>query len=127
MEETVSHSDYIANSNERTHAVNHVPSGRFQGIATSLVDLGYPVHPLSAPAGNGRCKYRSDLIEKTVGKVPLTKNGHKDATTDPKLIARWAERWPDANVGINLELSGLVDVSSDSEEWLAKFQEWGLP
>lgn len=34
------------------------------------------------------------------GKHPLTRHGLKDASTDPKVIAEWWQRWPEANVGI---------------------------
>jgi hypothetical protein len=35
-----------------------------------------------------------------MGKHPLTKNGFKDATTDPGVIRGWWARWPNANIGI---------------------------
>jgi hypothetical protein len=31
------------------------------------------------------------------GKTPLTPNGHLDATTDPRKLHGWFNRWPDAN------------------------------
>ena len=34
------------------------------------------------------------------GKVPHTDHGVKDATTDPVVIRRWWEQWPQANVGL---------------------------
>ena len=33
-------------------------------------------------------------------KAPCTRNGLKDASTDPDLIAAWWETWPEANVGV---------------------------
>jgi hypothetical protein len=34
------------------------------------------------------------------GKHPRTRNGLKDASSDPATIRQWWKRWPDANVGI---------------------------
>lgn len=33
------------------------------------------------------------------GKIPLTANGFKNATTDLEQIAAWWQQWPDANIG----------------------------
>jgi hypothetical protein len=33
-------------------------------------------------------------------KSPLTKNGFKDASTDPETIAGWWGEWPNANIGL---------------------------
>jgi hypothetical protein len=44
----------------------------------------------------------------------LTPRGYADATTDRATVARWAARWPSANVGIAAGLSlVLVDVDVD--------------
>jgi hypothetical protein len=43
---------------------------------------GYPVFPCSAD------------------KKPLTPHGFKDASCDPKVIARWWKRWPNARIGM---------------------------
>ncbi|QRY51808.1 bifunctional DNA primase/polymerase [Mycolicibacterium septicum] len=32
-------------------------------------------------------------------KRPMTKNGLKDATTDPEQVQAWWQRWPEANIG----------------------------
>ncbi len=56
------------------------------GLALAAVDYaarGWPVLPL---------RPRS--------KVPATRNGLHDATTDPDRITAWWSRWPDANVGL---------------------------
>lgn len=46
-------------------------------------------------------------------KVPLTKHGVKDATTDEKQIREWWGRWPRANIGIACGPSGLAVVDVD--------------
>ena len=63
-------------------------------------------------------------------KRPLTRNGHWDATTDPRAIRRWWGRWPTANVGVPTgRKSGVVvlDVDPDAggSESLAKLERAG--
>lgn len=40
------------------------------------------------------------LPVKPGAKVPLTRNGVKDATCDERTILQWWDRWPDASIGI---------------------------
>jgi putative DNA primase/helicase len=47
------------------------------------------------------------------GKTPLTKNGYKDASTDPDVIAEWWDKWPDANIGLACDMSGVVALDGD--------------
>jgi Bifunctional DNA primase/polymerase, N-terminal len=61
-------------------------------------------------------------------KRPLTRNGHWDATTDPRIIERWWKRWPSANVGVPTgKKSGVVvlDVDDGGLESLAKLERAG--
>jgi hypothetical protein len=65
-------------------------------------------------------------------KRPLTRKGHWDATTDPRIIERWWQRWPSANVGVPTgEKSGVVvldvDVDDGGLESLAKLERAGAP
>jgi len=46
-------------------------------------------------------------------KAPLTANGFKDASADPKQIDAWWARWPTANIGIATGPSGLVVFDVD--------------
>jgi hypothetical protein len=49
------------------------------------------------------------------GKRPLTYNGFWDATTDPRRIEAWWDRWPFANVGVPTGgKSGLLVLDIDS-------------
>lgn len=64
------------------------------------------------------------------GKRPLTRNGHWDATTDPRVIERWWKRWPSANVGVPTgKKSGLVvldvDLDDGGPESLARLERTG--
>ncbi len=64
------------------------------------------------------------------GKEPLTRNGFKDATTDPDRIRAWWSRWPDANIAMPTgKRSGLVVVDVDPKhggyDSLAELHEAG--
>jgi hypothetical protein len=65
-------------------------------------------------------------------KRPLTRNGHWDATTDPRIIERWWQRWPSANVGVPTgKKSGVVvldvDVDDGGLESLARLERAVAP
>jgi len=48
------------------------------------------------------------------GKEPLTSRGHIDASTDPRRITAWWNRWPHANIGVPTgERSGLLVLDVD--------------
>ena len=90
-----------------------------------VLPLHTPVEKSTAyPAG---CDCRRDHDEREVGKHPRTRNGLKDASRDPELIAHWWDLWPQANIGLDLAASGLVDIAPDSPEWQRKFLEQGMP
>src|SRR5687767_6203632 len=49
-------------------------------------------------------------------KQPLTPHGFKDATTDPRRLHLWGNRYPGANIGIPTGgVSGLVVVDRDGD------------
>ena len=51
------------------------------------------------------------------GKTPLTYNGFWDATTDPRRVEIWWDRWPYANVGVPTgERSGLLVLDVDPRD-----------
>jgi hypothetical protein len=62
------------------------------------------------------------------GKQPLTPHGFKDATTDPRRLHMWGNRYPGANIGIRTgSISGIVVVDLD-EETPEAMRIWnGLP
>src|SRR5829696_498645 len=48
------------------------------------------------------------------GKRPLTYNGFWDSSADPRRVAAWWDRWPDANLGVPTgERSGLLVLDID--------------
>ena len=69
----------------------------FGRIAVPLAELGYLVFPLIPN-----------------DKKPLTEHGCKDATNDPAMIAYWAGKYPNANVGIHCK--GLVVIDLDVKD-----------
>lgn len=54
------------------------------------------------------------------GKVPLTANGFKDATTSPEQIGAWWRQYPDANIAVATgKISGIVVVDIDIKKGVA--------
>lgn len=47
------------------------------------------------------------------GKQPLTPNGYKDASADPAQIEAWWEKWPEANIGLACDKSGVIALDGD--------------
>lgn len=79
--------------------------------ALRYASIGWPVFPLHW-VRDGHCSCGVATCTGNAGKHPLTAHGFKDATTDPKQIAKWWERWPSANVGIATG-SGLLVLDID--------------
>lgn len=85
---------------------------------------GWPVVPCHS-VRNGRCSCGKSNCG-SPGKHPRTKNGLKDATTDPGKIRAWWTRWPDANIGLRLG-DGIFVADVDGPEGEAFLAEHGLP
>lgn len=64
--------------------------------ALACAEAGWPVFPCVPGA-----------------KRPLTRRGFTEATTDQRRIARWLDRWPDANVGLPTGNGGVDVVDVD--------------
>jgi hypothetical protein len=73
-------------------------TGPFTSAAVDVAERGYYVFPARAR-----------------GKTPRTENGWKDATRDEREILHWAERYPDANIGVACGPSGIVALDIDSK------------
>lgn len=91
--------------------------------ALRLAGLGYHVVAVY-PIRGGKCSCQKSECPKP-GKHPI--GGDKRASTEPRQLRGQWKDWPDANIGINLGLSGVVDISSDNFEALADFRAKGLP
>jgi hypothetical protein len=76
---------------------------------------GWLVVPLHNPK-QGVCSCRKKNCS-SPGKHPRTEHGLKDGSKDPKQIALWWEKWPDANLGILTgQESGLLVLDVDGED-----------
>lgn len=101
--------------------MNSPTSNGVLATALSYAARGWPVVPLHSTlptpcrdaepvrqcsCGNHRCS--------SPGKHPRTRNGLKDASTDPEAIASWWRRWPRANVGIVTgAAAGIIAIDVD--------------
>lgn len=94
--------------------------------ALNYAENGFPVFPVCWPNSEGKCGCGRNHEEKSVGKVPLTKNGLKDATTDPTRISNFWKVHPGANIGIAIPQGYFVldiDIGHNGYESLSKLQE----
>ncbi|MFK7827512.1 MAG: bifunctional DNA primase/polymerase [Oligoflexales bacterium] len=81
-------------------------------IAFSYIERGWSVIPIYECKG-GKCSCGNSSCN-SPGKHPRTKNGLKDASTEPLEIFQWWKKWPNANIGILTgKKSNLVVVDID--------------
>lgn len=75
--------------------------GHMKDFALRYAEMGFAVLPL-----------------KPKSKVPITKNGFKDATTDPQIISSWWGKTPEANIAIatGSKSGGLVVIDLDRDK-----------
>ena len=85
-------------------------STQFQHDAINLGGLGYYIAALQ-----------------TRSKAPLTRHGIRDSINTSRAIWDLWNQYPQANIAIDLQRSGLLGIGPDSQEWLERFEEWGLP
>jgi len=67
-------------------------------FAEMYIKRGWHVIPLHFPE-NGKCSCRRSNCS-SPAKHPMTKRGHKDASSDLTHIRSWWSKWPQANIGI---------------------------
>lgn len=96
---------------------------------TALQSNGYSVLPIHS-VRNGVCTCGNPNCN-SPGKHPRTRNGVKDASNDPAVVADWEKQYPDTNVAIAtgdaLGFFALdIDLKSGGPENLAKLEaEYG--
>src|SRR5215472_248838 len=84
-------------------------------MALDYAARGWAVFPLHAVT-DAKCSCRTKTCERP-GKHPRTQHGLLDATTDPKRIREWWDKWPDANIGMATgKRSGIVVLDIDDDE-----------
>jgi|CZKF01.1.fsa_nt_gi hypothetical protein len=89
--------------------------------ALDYAACGWLVIPLNNPK-QGVCSCRKKGCS-SPGKHPRTEHGLNDGSKDPKQIARWWEKWPDANLGILTgQESGLLVLDVDGVDGKASLQ-----
>ena len=93
--------------------------------ALQFVTWGWSIIPLCWPNDQGNCGCGRN--HGGAGKAPLTTKGVNDSSDQFHTVLRWWNRWPEANIGIDLAKSGLFVVGPDSVEWEDKFRRQGLP
>lgn len=93
--------------------------------ALEYVKIGWAVLPLHSPNESGNCSCGNKGC-KSVGKHPRIDEWQNNATTDENIIRDWWTKWLDANMGINLEKSGIIAIDLDRHkpeaDGLAKFE-----
>lgn len=94
--------------------------------ALLYAERGWKVFPLHH-VEEGRCS--CTRLCTSPGKHPRSRNGFKDATTDPNTIRAWWKKWPHANIGIATgSTSGIVvldiDIDHGGYESLTELLEW---
>ncbi len=57
-------------------------------------------------------------------KEPIPQSGYKAATTNLDQIRAWWTAYPDANIALSLEASGLVALDADIYKEDCQFDEW---
>src|SRR5262245_55646634 len=96
-------------------------------LALDYARKGYYVHPLCWPTSDGRCGCGRNHEDNEIGKARLAAHGSSDATTDETTIRAWWQQWPEANIGISLDKSGLIDIAPDCPDSARTFTALNLP
>jgi hypothetical protein len=82
--------------------------------ALEYIAMGFPVIPLCWPTQDGTCGCGRGHEGKSIGKVPLTDHGLKDATQTQTGVKEYWEKWPNANVAIVIpEGHFVLDVDAE--------------
>lgn len=108
-------------SNESAPATHIDINGAALGAAALwYAEHGIPVFPLYEPIEGGcSCGKNTGAVAdcdvcRSAGKHPRIASGFKSASAEPKVVAAWWDRWPQANIGIPTgSLTGLIVVDSD--------------
>jgi hypothetical protein len=74
---------------------------------------GIPVLPVHTPAPDRGCSCDKGVRCERPGKHPRLRHGLTGASTDPRQIELWWERWPAANIGLRTGIAmDVADVDS---------------
>ena len=78
---------------------------------------GSPVLPVHTPDHEGGCSCDKGVRCERPGKHPRLRHGLTEASTDPRLIELWWQRWPAANVGLRTGVEMDVADIDSVEGW----------
>lgn len=93
--------------------------------ALRYASRGWQILPCHTPDAAGLCSCKAGKECESPGKHPRIAWKGK-ASTDPKIIADWWKRWPDANLGIATGVeSGLIVLDVDGNEGAATIAQHG--
>lgn len=92
--------------------------GNFFDRALEYVGRGWFVFPVCWPNASGSCGCGRG--HEKGGKAPLADGGYKSASMDLDRLEEWDRRWPDANIGIALGVSGLFVIDLDGDAAVAE-------
>lgn len=100
-----------------------------QDAASTYTRRDWFVIPLCSPTDDGRCGCGGGHTGKDIGKAPVggLGNGWQDLRADMAQVREWWRRWPQANVGLLLEPSGLFVVDLDGPDAVEEAKGYGLP
>lgn len=83
--------------------------------AVEYAAQGYKILPLHFPTFKQKCSCGKKSCS-SIGKHPITKNGLKDASSDPLKIHEWWNNFPTANIGILTgTATGIVVLDIDKD------------
>jgi putative DNA primase/helicase len=88
---------------------------------------GWYVTPLCWPNEDGECGCGKNHQGGNIGKAPILGGGYQNIRASKIDIKRWWVKWPQANIGILLEPSGLLVIDLDSKEAIKEALHLGLP
>ncbi len=82
--------------------------------ALRLAEQGFAVVPLHTPQSGGTCSCGGSECSRQ-GKHPRIRDWRTKATSEPDTIRGWWKSFPDANIGIVPDKSGLICLDADDE------------
>jgi hypothetical protein len=112
---------------EHKHSNQHT---RSESLTAALYYLQYECYvvPCCTMTPAGACTFpHRHATEKSIGKVPILGTDWPRARLSQDDIIDWFTRYPTANVGVQLEPSGLLVVDLDSQEATEEASKYGLP
>ncbi|MBM3330062.1 MAG: bifunctional DNA primase/polymerase [Calditrichaeota bacterium] len=105
--------------------LNTSPSELLQ-MALAYASFGWAVFPVHS-IRDGRCTCGRPSCT-SPGKHPLTRHGHRDASTDPAVVAAWWKKHPWANIAVATgERSGrlmVIDLDNKPDEGIDGEETW---